>query len=119
MSNPTGMGRSILLIVDDWEALERYEEKLSPHFGECEACPLGRLGLERARERGWDVILFDLTSEDLTPDEARAELGQKPAAGRPRVIWVGGLGEEGCEEVQSSLQRPFAWGDLILMVTIT
>jgi DNA-binding response OmpR family regulator len=114
MSNPTRMGSSILLVVDDWEALERYEEKLSRQFGECEACPLGRLGLERARERNWDVILFDLTSEDLTPDEARAELGKKPAAGHPRVIWVGGP-----EDAHPDLKRPFRWEDLIGLVTST
>ncbi len=105
----------LLLVVDDWEALERYEDRLSPHFGETEAWPLGSEGLRRATEEAFDLILIDLTLEDLTPQEAQARLMSQPARGEPRVIYVGepselsGITEGGRV---SKVLRPFDWAGL-------
>ena len=82
-------GAKLLLVVDDWEALERYEDRLAPHFAATEAWPLGSEGLKRATEEAFDLILIDLTLEDLTPAEAEARLKSHPALGQPRVIYVG------------------------------
>ena len=58
-----GRDSSLLLIVDDWEALERYEERLSSHFTELEACPMPALNRT-------------FTTYSLTPDRT----AQKQAA---------------------------------------
>lgn len=105
----------LLLVVDDWEALERYEDRLSPHFAETEAWPLGSEGLRRATEEAFDLILIDLTLEDLTPHEAQARLMSQPARGEPRVIYVGEQGELAAIEEGgrvSKVLRPFDWAEL-------
>lgn len=105
----------LLLVVDDWEALERYEDRLAPQFAETEAWPLGTEGLKRAAEQAFDLILIDLTLEDLSPSEACARLKAHPAQGNPRVIYVGSSADlEGIAEGAhvSKVLRPFDWTGL-------
>ena len=63
-----GMKR-LLVICDDWEALERYEDHLSPHFAVL-AAPFAQVGYEMAREEQPDQILIDLVFEDVSVVEA-------------------------------------------------
>jgi len=109
----------ILLVVDDWEALERYEDKLAPRSASVEAWPLGREGLKRAAEAEFDWILVDLILEDLTPTEAHAELGAHPPVGSPRLIYVGSPAEIQDIPEESGikkLNRPFEWTTLLRML---
>jgi DNA-binding NtrC family response regulator len=62
-----------LLIVDDWEALERYEEMLSADF-EVECAPFFSTGLEFLQSKTVDVILLDLTVEHVSQEEGQALL---------------------------------------------
>jgi len=108
---------SVLLIVDDWEALERYEERLASISTEIEACPLSKEGLRRSGAQEWDWVLLDLTSEDLTLEEAcRGRLAQNSS----RWFLVGS--EEEFSRLRSlelvrpqdgTLTRPFDWQNLL------
>ena len=60
--------RKLLLIVDDWEALEVYESRFTPHF-EVHGAPFGSEGVRVAQELKPDLILLDLVFEDMSPDE--------------------------------------------------
>ncbi len=61
--------RKLLLIVDNWELLERYEERFSQAF-EVECAPFGSDGVRMARENPPDLILLNLNFEDMTIREA-------------------------------------------------
>lgn len=103
---------NLLLIVDDWEALERYEEKLSPLASEIEACPMPREGLARAWEKPWSAILLDLVLEDVTPQEALDQLKSHPLTESVPLVVVGSPEElEGLRlsERDLAMARPFEW----------
>lgn len=107
---------ALLLIVDDWEALERYEDRLSAHFSEVEACPMAKEGLERARERHWDRILIDLVLEDVTPAEAVARLKKDPRSSRVPLVVVGAaeeLADLHLDFPDRRVHRPFEWAALV------
>jgi CheY-like chemotaxis protein len=69
--------QKLLLIVDDWELLERYEEQLSHEF-EVFCAPFGPEGIQIARETAPDAILLHLTFENMTNREARDILSGDP-----------------------------------------
>jgi len=69
--------RRLLAIVDDWEKLERYEERLSPHF-EVHCAPFGETGIEMAIEIQPDLIIVDLEFENMTESELRERLSAHP-----------------------------------------
>ncbi len=110
------MSRSLLIIADDWEALERYEERLSQVFSCVEAWPMGGEGLNRATEQKFDCIVLDLVLEDLTPREAAERLSVSPPMGSPRMIYVGEPSDlQGILDGPriTKLVRPFDWSRLI------
>lgn len=72
------MRKTILLIVDDWEVLERIEDSLAPHFDLLSA-PFGKEGLEVAQEKVPHHIVLDLTFENMTNDEALLALKSSAA----------------------------------------
>jgi CheY-like chemotaxis protein len=108
-------GSSLLMIVDDWEALERYEERLSASFTEAEGWPMAKEGLERARERRWGMILLDLVFEDVTPGEAVAALKRDPQTSGVPLVVVGSRDELeplALSDRDQRIHRPFEWSDL-------
>jgi CheY-like chemotaxis protein len=71
------MQKSLLLIVDDWEALEVYEDRLKNVF-RIHSAVFGKEGVQLAREISVDRILIDLTFEDMHASEACEELRAHP-----------------------------------------
>jgi CheY-like chemotaxis protein len=112
MTRSSDTKSSLLLIVDDWEALERYEERFASGFDELEACPMPKEGLLRARDRSWSVILLDLTLEDVTPREAMAFLKSDSRTSTVPLVVVGSSEELLDLELLPSdrkVFRPFDW----------
>ena len=113
---------SVLLIVDDWEALERYEDRLTPISTEVEAVPLSKEGLRRSGAQEWDWVLLDLTSEDLTLEEAcRGRLEGSSS----RWFLVGS--EQELSRLQAlglirpqdgTMSRPFDWPNLLSKLAV-
>ena len=81
----------ILLIVDDWELLERYEERFSPMY-EVSCAPLGPEGVRMAREEIPDLVLLNLHFENMTNEEACIALREHPATERIPIVAVGAGG---------------------------
>ncbi|MFL5812419.1 MAG: hypothetical protein ACJ763_02480 [Bdellovibrionia bacterium] len=71
------MQKSLLLIVDDWEALEVYEDRLKNYFRIYSAA-FGGEGIRIAQEVAVDRILIDLTFEDMNAGEACEKLRSLP-----------------------------------------
>lgn len=84
--------RKLLLIVDDWELLERYEERLSSGFAVL-CAPLGSEGIRMAREDRPDAIVLNLTFENMTVAEACALLRADPLTSRIPILAVGDGGD--------------------------
>lgn len=79
---------SILLVVDNWELQERYEEKLSSHF-EVTCVPFAQTGLEilvQSQDR-FRHLVVDLSVESMTHLEFLDELRKLPAFENTK-IWV-------------------------------
>lgn len=81
----------LLLIVDNWELLERYEERFSEAF-EVLCAPLGVEGIRIAREESPDVILLNLVFENVTNEELCMALHADPAT---REIPIAAIGDGG------------------------
>ncbi len=105
----------LLLIADDWEANERYEERLSPHF-ELLSALFGSDGVRMAAEEHPDVILLDLTMEDMTPEEGCAALDRNAASRDiPRIVIA-----DGNVRATKKFARPYQFEELIgVLRTIT
>lgn len=78
----------ILLVVDDWELLERYEESFSAD-ADVLCAPLGPEGIRLARSTPPDLILLNLTFENMTTEEACLALRAKPETRSIPVVAVG------------------------------
>ena len=78
----------LLLLVDDWELLERYEERFSTAF-EVYCAPLGAEGLRLAREKQPDFILLNLAFENMTNQEAWVALRADPLTQKITIAAVG------------------------------
>lgn len=108
--------RRVLLIVDDWEALEVYENRLQTHF-EIMTAPFGSDGMRQAEESAPDVIFVDLVFEDMTPSEALLALQSNLKTKIIPTVLVDGPG--GKLENQNLPQRivvfkrPFSFEELI------
>ena len=67
--------KRILLVVDDWEALDRYESRLNSEF-EVVTAPFGQTGLEELeRTPRPDAVVVELGFENMTNEEFLARLG--------------------------------------------
>ncbi len=83
--------KKLLLIVDDWELLERYEERFMSTY-EILCAPLGPEGIRIAQEEIPDAVLLNLTFENMTNEEGCAAL---EADSRTRLIPLAIVGEGG------------------------
>jgi len=63
--------KKIVVIVDDWERLERIEDRLRVRF-EVFGAPFGAMGVQIAVDESPDLILIDLEFEDMNEEEALA-----------------------------------------------
>ena len=88
------MKRKLLLIVDDWELLERYEERFSGAF-EVLCAPFGTEGVRMAREERPDLILLRLVFENMSIEEACRELRADPLTHSIPILAVSESGEGG------------------------
>lgn len=79
------MNKKILLIVDNWERLERLEEKLISHY-EVHCAPFGSEGLRIADEVIPDVIVIDLSFEDMTVEEVHEKILENPKLKNARIL---------------------------------
>lgn len=79
-----------MLIVDDWERLERLEHALAREVPELEVhcAGFGPEGIALALELSVapDLIYIDLTFENMTEEEAIARIGEAPQLARSRVV---------------------------------
>lgn len=78
----------VLLVVDDWELLERYEESFST-AAEVLCAPLGSEGVRIAREQLPDLVLLNLTFENMTNEELCLALRGEPKTRGIRIVAVG------------------------------
>ncbi len=69
--------KRVLLIVDDWEALEVYENRFARAGFDVHGASFGAYGIDQAVELRPDHIFIDLTFEDMHAQEACAELRQR------------------------------------------
>jgi uncharacterized protein (DUF924 family) len=110
--------RKLLAICDDWEKLERYEERLKPWFEVTDA-PFGSTGLEIARERAsqFDQVVIDLGFEDMTEAEAHTRLRSEPATARLPAVFVldasAPLPQGWNPALDRAFRRPFAFDELL------
>lgn len=79
---------SLLLVVDNWELGERYEEQLSSRF-EVTCAPFAQTGLEIIAESPqlFSHLVVDLSVESITPIEFLNELRKLPTF-ESIQIWV-------------------------------
>lgn len=113
--------KTILLIVDDWEAQERYEDHLAPHL-EVTCAPFAKTGLEcivRA-ESPFDFILVDLAMEDVSPLEFMQRYGRVKKSDRSQIVVILDEGGHDAAELNRLLRkqgvlvpRPFQWTNLL------
>jgi CheY-like chemotaxis protein len=78
--------KKLLAIVDNWEKLDIYEEKLVPYFS-VGCAPFGDYGIQMALEDKPDVILLNLAFENMTLSEATALIrGQESLRDIPLLL---------------------------------
>jgi len=112
--------KKLLIVADDWEALEVYETRLQEFF-EIHAAPFGSIGLQAALEFKPDVILVDLVFEDMHGEELYAQLRSHEHTQKIPITLI--LNQEEVNRAQSKshvdpsffrrLLRPFDFEDLI------
>jgi CheY-like chemotaxis protein len=81
------MKKKLLAIVDDWERLERYEDRLHSLF-DFRSSPFGSHGIQLAIEEKPDVILIDLEFEDMTEKEALGLIRAEDSLQKVPVVLV-------------------------------
>jgi CheY-like chemotaxis protein len=114
---------NLLIIVDDWEALEVYENILGAHF-KIHSSPFGSEGIRLAQE--WSSheplgrVLIDLTFEDMHASEACEQLRKDPRTQKIPLTVILNEGEELLElpgrfpqAGDQVYQRPFPFEQLL------
>ncbi len=114
--------KRLLVVVDDWEALEVYETRLEPFF-EVRGAPFGSEGLRLAQEERPDRILLDLTFEDMHAQEACEKLRAIPGMRTVPLTIILNEGEEKFELAGAFplpgdhvLHRPYDLNELIALL---
>lgn len=109
----------LLLIVDDWEALEVYENRLSPHF-HLRSASFGSDGVRMALEFQPDRIFLDLTFEDMSTSEACLALRASSATRSIPITLVLSRDEKTLDLAgvfplpgDRSVQRPYPFSELL------
>lgn len=114
--------KSILLIVDDWEAQERFEEFFHKHGYDVTCAPFAKTGLEiiRKTELHFDVILVDLCFEDVSPLEFLKSYTKIRKQKHPELLVILEESPHDIAEMKKLLlarerliPRPFQWNDLL------
>jgi len=95
----------LLLIVDDWEALDVYEHALASRF-RLDPHPMPKEAILQAQDDPPDAILLDLTLEDWTTAEAIAALRRHPATAETPIAAITGP-EEDLPAVALRISRPY------------
>lgn len=114
-----GTQKLLLLIVDDWEALEVYENRLSSHFS-LRSASFGSEGVRMAAELRPDRIFLDLTFEDMNADEACHALRASSATQSIPITLVLSQDEKSLEipgifprSGDHSVRRPYPFAELL------
>jgi CheY-like chemotaxis protein len=79
--------KKLLAIVDDWERLERYEDRLH-HLFDFHSSPFGGHGVEMAIEHRPDIIILDLEFEDMNEQEALSLIRAQDSLQHAQIILV-------------------------------
>lgn len=101
----------ILLIVDDWEALDRYEVELGPRF---EAVPVffGQDGISTARLERPECMLIDLTLEDMDGSDLEKEFRSDASFDGVRIALVAEVSSVSAHPSTRVFARPFSYGEV-------
>lgn len=103
------MELNILIIDDNREAAELFQELLSLEGHDVRSVLNARQALVQATEKPADVYLVDLTLPDMHGTELARQLRTLPSKARPMVIAVTGLSASGGDEMEvfdHFLQKP-------------
>lgn len=103
------MELNILIIDDNREAAELFQELLSLEGHRVRSALTARQALLHATQEPADVYLVDLTLPDMHGTELARQLRTLPSAERPMVIAVTGLSASGGEDMEvfdHFLQKP-------------
>ena len=73
--------------MDDWEKLERYEERFRPHF-EVHTAPPGDYCIEAALEHRPDVILACLAFESMDARELQIEIREHELLAQTPIVYL-------------------------------
>ena len=109
--------RKLLLIVDDWEALEVYEGRFLPHF-EVICAPFGSEGIRIAEEMKPDLILLDLVFEDMSPEEGLESLKSNPLTQSIPVFVIVETPLESPAPRVVSFSRPYDFSELLRIMKV-
>jgi DNA-binding response OmpR family regulator len=100
--------KKIVLIVDDWERLERIEDRLRVRF-EVFGAPFGAMGVQVAVDETPDLILIDLEFEDMNEEEALALIRAQKSLQKVPVFVISNsqsLGVRNTSPATRILKRP-------------
>jgi DNA-binding response OmpR family regulator len=107
--------KKLLAIVDDWERLERYEERLKSLF-DFHSAPFGAYGIQIALSEHPDVILIDLEFEDMNEEEARVLLRAHDSLKTTPIVFVSNMGSRHSprpSDYDHVLHRPVSFDQLL------
>jgi hypothetical protein len=105
---------AIAVVSDDWEALERYSEKLGGLLNEWEVheFPFASEFFRKLEEENlagggaYRGVVVDLVTEEFTNEEFQAKWAALPEESRRALVWVHGY----------EFQRPFEMTALASMI---
>ena len=107
--------RKLLLIVDDWEALEVYEGRFTSHF-EVHGAPFGNEGVRVAQELMPDLILLDLVFEDMSPEEGVQALKSNPVTQDIPIVVILDTPLENIPPGVRAVARPYDFSELLRLM---
>jgi len=111
----------LLIVADDWEALEVYENRLSSDFNVITAA-FGKEGVKAAKEKIPDVIFVDLVFEDMHASEFCTLLRAEEKTANIPILVVLNKDEEKFKQPHfpkkqdSVFVRPYLFEDLVLQL---
>lgn len=109
--------KKLLAIVDDWERLERIEDRFRTRF-EVLCAPFGAMGVQMAIEQDPDLILVDLEFEDMDEIEALALIRDEESLIKTPVVVISNptgpnpTSQSALDEKVRILTRPVSVEDL-------
>ncbi len=106
------MERTLLIICDDWEALDVYERELASVFHHLVCSPLAHHGLDHLLEQKVDALFVDLALPDVTLDEFCQTLLARGVKLPGVSVCVTEQNKPTPAPFSGSLSRPFQYTDL-------